>query len=145
MRFLRVSGICIIELFHFKKCSLIARFLIRSVPVFSSDYKSAYKIKTQLQFSTYRETVLLILIGRVQWKSLYCNAFQFFLGSTIMISTGRTRQDSDKWFLACETLEKICGINFFWPPRLITSPEISHLNCSKLPKKTFFCKLPVNR
>ena len=37
-----------------------------------------------------------------------------FLGSTIVISTGRTRQDSDKWFSARETSEKKYSLeNFF--------------------------------
>ena len=41
--------------------------------------------------------------------------------------------------------KKIYRRKFFWLPRLITWPEINHRNCSKLPKKTFFCELPENR
>ena len=41
-------------------------------------------------------------------------------------------------FLHVKPWKKICGRKFFWLPRLITWPEISHRNCSKWPKKTFF-------
>ena len=60
-----------------------------------------------------------------------------FLDCPTVISTGRTRQDSDQWFFACKTLVKIWGRKFFWLPRLITWPGISHRNCSKWPKKRF--------
>ena len=72
-------------------------------------------------------------------KPVITSKVDFFFGWPIVILTWRTRQDSDKWFSACETLEKKYAVEiFFWLPRLITWPEISHWNCSKWPKKTIF-------
>jgi hypothetical protein len=37
---------------------------------------------------------------------------RFFFSWPLVISTGRTRQDSEKRFFACETMEKIYGRKF---------------------------------